>query len=95
MSGALGKEAERLAHEVDRLVPDDRRLVELRYRDELTWIEVAAQLGIADRTRGNDGIAGMPGAGGSVAGDKLSLSGGSSADVRRSHASRPKESPSS
>jgi RNA polymerase sigma factor (sigma-70 family) len=39
-----------LHREVDRLAPDDRRLVELRYWRELPWKEVCAALGIAERT---------------------------------------------
>lgn len=39
-----------LHREIDRLEPEDRRLVKLRYWDELTWKEVAARLGIAERT---------------------------------------------
>jgi RNA polymerase sigma factor (sigma-70 family) len=39
-----------LREEVARLPPNDRRLVELRYWEGLTWAEVGVDLGMADRT---------------------------------------------
>ena len=39
-----------LKREVDRLAPEDRRLVALRYWDGHTWSEVGAALGLAERT---------------------------------------------
>jgi RNA polymerase sigma factor for flagellar operon FliA len=50
-AGLIRRETWAALHgEIDRLAPEDRRLVELRYWEELTWAEVGAALGIADRT---------------------------------------------
>jgi RNA polymerase sigma factor for flagellar operon FliA len=39
-----------LRQEVERLPPEDRRLVELRYWEGLTWDRIAAELGVPKRT---------------------------------------------
>jgi RNA polymerase sigma factor (sigma-70 family) len=47
----LRQEASEQLHEaVERLPPEDRRLVELRYFQGLEWKQVALELGLPERT---------------------------------------------